>query len=105
LGASEAHSYFDDRVRSACGGKLLSNIKRPSTVCEFVEGLKTNPVTHVIPCDSDLFYRGLMFFASRLDKEWSLTDWISFVVMQEQGIIDVLTDDHHFEQAGFNALL
>ena len=44
-------------------------------------------------------------FAERPDKDWSLTDCISFVVMQEQGICEALTADHHFEQAGFVALL
>jgi predicted nucleic acid-binding protein len=38
-------------------------------------------------------------------KGWSLTDCISFVVMQQQGITQVLTGDHHFEKAGFTALL
>ena len=41
----------------------------------------------------------------RPDKDWSLTDCISFVVMEEHGITDALTGDHHFEQAGFRALL
>ncbi len=39
------------------------------------------------------------------DKEWSLTDCISFVVMEERGLIGALTSDHHFEQAGFSVLL
>ncbi|HUE71234.1 MAG TPA: PIN domain-containing protein [Pirellulaceae bacterium] len=39
------------------------------------------------------------------DKEWSLTDCISFVVMQRHGIKQALTHDHHFVQAGFEALL
>jgi uncharacterized protein len=42
---------------------------------------------------------------SRRDKEWSLTDCISFVVMKERGLTEALTADHHFEQAGFKALL
>ena len=37
--------------------------------------------------------------------EYVLTDCISFVVMAEHGITDALTGDHHFEQAGFRALL
>jgi predicted nucleic acid-binding protein len=45
------------------------------------------------------------FFSVRPDKEWSLTDCISFVVMNERGITDALTSDHHFEQAGFQILL
>jgi hypothetical protein len=41
----------------------------------------------------------------RVDKAWSLTDCISFVVMREHEITDALTGDRHFTQAGFNALL
>ncbi len=42
---------------------------------------------------------------SRQDKEWSLVDCASFVVMQQRGIFEALTSDHHFEQAGFVRLL
>ena len=48
---------------------------------------------------------GFELFANRLDKEWSLTDCLSFVAMQQTGITEALTGDHHFEQAGFVALL
>jgi hypothetical protein len=40
-----------------------------------------------------------------MDKEWGLTDCISFVVMKERKLTDALTTDHHFEQAGFKSLL
>ena len=39
--------------------------------------------------------------SARPDKESSLTDCISFVVMNERGITDALTSDHHFEQPAF----
>lgn len=38
---------------------------------------------------------------SRLDKEWSLVDACSFVIMSRFGIKEALTTDHHFTQAGF----
>jgi predicted nucleic acid-binding protein len=63
------------------------------------------PPTTVIPYDSALMDRGLALFASRADKEWSLTDCVSFLVMNDHGITEALTADHHFEQAGFVALL
>lgn len=59
----------------------------------------------VIEASHDLFQRGVDLFSRRLDKSWSLTDCISFVVMEQQGITDALTADHHFEQAGFVPVL
>ena len=47
----------------------------------------------------------LSLFARRPDKHWSLTYCISFVVMTERRLTDALTGDHHFEQAGYRALL
>ncbi|MCC6125681.1 MAG: type II toxin-antitoxin system VapC family toxin [Pirellulales bacterium] len=49
--------------------------------------------------------RGLSLFGLRSDKDWSLTDCISFAVMKSFDIRSALTADHHFEQAGFQALL
>jgi predicted nucleic acid-binding protein len=60
---------------------------------------------HVVPPSQQLFAEGISLYRSRLDKEWSLTDCISFVVMRREGLTEALTGDHHFEQAGFVALL
>ena len=59
----------------------------------------------IVPCDRALMAKGVQLYAQRPDKEWSLTDCISFVVMTQEGIFDALTGDRHFEQAGFVALL
>jgi len=67
--------------------------------------IRTDGQTTILPLSDESFDRGASFFAARPDKDWSLTDCISFVVMQERGITDALTADHHFEQAGFVALL
>ena len=64
-----------------------------------------HPRVKIVPADSVLFQRGVQFFERRLDKEWSLTDCLSFLVMGDEGITQALTGDHHFEQAGFTALL
>ncbi len=61
--------------------------------------------TQIIPASSELLQSGLRLFGERADKRWSLTDCISFTVMKTHGIIDALTCDRHFEQAGFRAML
>jgi hypothetical protein len=58
-----------------------------------------------VPASRELFDSGWALYQDRPDKDWSLTDCISFVAMRERGIIEALTGDHHFEQAGFRALL
>jgi predicted nucleic acid-binding protein len=59
----------------------------------------------VIPPSQRLFEDGLRLFAERPDKEWSLTDCVSFLVMKRHGLTDALTADRHFSQAGYNPLL
>ena len=66
---------------------------------------RDDSATLLLPPDPDLFDRGFNLFARRPDKNWSLTDCVSFVVMAERGLTDALTGDRHFEQAGFRALL
>ena len=58
----------------------------------------------VIPADTRWLTRGLALYGARPDKNWSLTDCISFEVMAEFGLTDALTGDRHFAQAGFHAL-
>jgi uncharacterized protein len=70
-----------------------------------VAGMRASPRIRIIPLATRLLNRGLERMASRPDKDWSLTDCISFVVMEEEGITEALTADRHFEQAGFSALL
>ena len=53
----------------------------------------------------ELTEAGIDLHADRPDKAWSVTDCISFVVMEKTGIGHALSHDHHFEQAGFEALL
>ena len=74
-------------------------------VARFIQGLLKFPMVQVEPFSQELFERGLELYLKRPDKEWSLTDCISFVVMEDEEISDALTGDKHFEQAGFNALL
>jgi predicted nucleic acid-binding protein len=58
----------------------------------------------IIAFEKQLYDEGIQLYHQRADKQWSLTDCISFVVMKRESITDALTGDHHFEQAGFVAL-
>lgn len=59
----------------------------------------------IVPPSMLLFEQAMQMYRDRDDKEWSLTDCVSFVIMKDQNIGEGLTADHHFEQAGFIALL
>jgi predicted nucleic acid-binding protein len=54
-------------------------------------------VATVIHVDEALWQRGWELYAHRPDKQWGMTDCISFVVMQEQSINRAFASDHHFE--------
>jgi predicted nucleic acid-binding protein len=71
----------------------------------FLDRLRHEPRTIIVPTTDDLFETGMDLYLNRPDKEWSLTDCISFVVMEREGLTDALTGDNHYEQAGFVALL
>jgi predicted nucleic acid-binding protein len=86
-------------------GSALSNKKDRALYVPFVAHLLADVGTRFVPASAELFQRGLTLFAKRLDKNWSLVDCISFVVMRQQRLTDALTTDHHFIQAGFKALL
>ena len=70
-----------------------------------VAGLRASPRVHTVPLGTELLDAGLALLRQRPDKDWSLTDCISFVVMERNGLHEALTGDHHFEQAGFHPLL
>ena len=73
--------------------------------CELYQDLANDRRVTIVPAAQDLFEQGIELFSKRPDKEWSLTDCISYIVMQEYGLTEALTADHHFEQAGFTILL
>ena len=62
-------------------------------------------IARIIQVDAELWQRGWRLHRSHADKDWGLTDCISFVVMEEHNIRRAFTYDHHFEQAGFIRLL
>lgn len=86
-------------------GDGWSSPSRRSAFVTTLETLEADPDIDIVRFDHDLWQAGIALYANRLDKEWSLTDCISFAVMQRKGLTEALTGDRHFEQAGFVALL
>lgn len=79
-------------------------IPRPTTVA-FIDGLKTTAYVEIVHVDAVLDGEAWQLLRSRQDKEWSLVDCASFVLMKRRGCTEALTSDHHFEQAGLIRLL
>jgi uncharacterized protein len=72
---------------------------------KLIDGLRSLADLQIVAADTTLLAEGWQLYRSRLDKEWSLTDCTSMIVLQKERIDQVFTSDHHFEQAGFVKLL
>jgi len=79
------------------------NVRRKCAT--IINGFYKSENIEVAPITTALIKEGLDLFEKRQDKDWGLTDCISFVVMHKYGIRQALTADDHFTQAGFKALL
>lgn len=86
-------------------GNALRRVRDRAIYSRFMEDLAADTDTVVLAADQEVFDKAVALFNARPDKEWSLTDCTSFVVMQEHGLTEALTSDHHFQQAGYTALL
>lgn len=72
---------------------------------EIVHEVRSVPGYDLVKVTDELFEAGLRLHRDRSDKEWSLTDCVSLIVMEQRGARRALSHDHHFEQAGYEALL
>lgn len=86
------------------GNALAKARHRPAAIA-LINALDRDPRVDVLPFSDEVYREALSLYEQHVDKEWGLTDCISFVVMKELGITDALTADDHFRQAGFRPLL
>jgi predicted nucleic acid-binding protein len=86
-------------------GDALCNVYWRSKFTRFVNVIRDLESISIIPLESNLLNQGLALYESRQDKDWGLTDCISFVIMQRENITEAFTTDKHFQQAGFIRLL
>ncbi len=86
-------------------GNALSAPEDRSDFLALLAMMRNAPVYEILPASPALLEAGLHLFTQRPDKHWSLTDCLSMTVMSQLSLQEVLTADHHFEQAGFKPLL
>lgn len=86
-------------------GNSLSKLPYRQAAVKLLVSLEADPKIAVVPLSERLYKRAFQLFRDRSDKEWGIIDCISFIVMQDHNIIEALTNDEHFRQAGFRALL
>jgi uncharacterized protein len=86
-------------------GNALAKLRYRTASVQLLESLAIDPSVAVVPITLDLYDRAFRLYMSRMDKEWGLTDCISFVVMHDHNLTMALTPDKHFQQAGYRALM
>lgn len=85
---------------------LVSPLRIPKgKQIQFLDDLRSDPSVDIVPFDRQLEGEAWDLWRSRPDKAWSLVDCASFVVMRQRKLLEAITSDHHFEQAGFVRLL
>ena len=86
-------------------GNPLSKQRYRHAAIQLLNSLETDSHVEIVPLSEQIFRKAFQLYRERSDKEWGLTDCVSFVVMHDRGITEALTTDEHFQQAGFQALL
>ena len=86
-------------------GNWLSPVPLRPLASRLLERIEQSERIEVVELTSELCRKGWQLYAQRADKGWGAIDCISFIIMQERNLLEALTGDHHFQQAGFSALL
>jgi len=117
LNRLDSHYRAAQRLEARYRGDLVTHDGVLTEVLAFFSGLgetarmeaarivrRTIRETTVLELDRRLFLAALKLYEERRDKEYSLVDCASMVVMRDRGIHHVLTNDRHFTQEGFTLL-
>jgi predicted nucleic acid-binding protein len=86
-------------------GNAFAKVRWRDLGVALLADVRASQDVEIVHLDPELFARAVELYSTRPDKEWGLIDCVSFVVMWDRGITEVLAADQHFTQAGFRALL
>jgi predicted nucleic acid-binding protein len=92
-----------DAVLLEIANALARNYKEQAI--KIIEHFRSFDDVEIVHLSPTLFEKAFQRYKTYVDKDWSLVDCISFEVMHEKGLTNVLTGDKHFKQAGFNCLM
>lgn len=94
-------------TRMVCAeiGDALAKVRFRGTAAAFLDSLEASPLVDIVPVSEDLYREALSIYRRHADKEWGMTDCVSFAVMRRMRVAEALTADEHFGQAGFAMLL
>jgi len=101
LAKSSSHSFVTSSYVFVEVVTLLNNRRLHSKAVELGKNLLTSRLFTLVHVDEELFDEAWVHFQKHKDKKYSLTDCVSFLLMKRLAIIEALTFDKHFSQAGF----
>ena len=107
LARANARILTTDAVLTEVANTFCKTALRPmahQVIAAFQASVRLR-VAQLVHVDAGLWQRGWQFFLDRPDKDWSLTDCISFLVMQDRKVRRAFTSDRHFEQAMYEKLM
>jgi predicted nucleic acid-binding protein len=86
-------------------GDGLAALRFRYQALETIKALQSSSLVEVVRLTSDILADAIDLYGNRSDKDWGLTDCVSFVVMRTLRLTESPTVDRHFQEAGFRALL
>ena len=98
----ESHLITTVAVLLEIGNALAKDFRREANAA--IGLLRTSARVKVIHIDERLLEKALEIYEKYDDKAWGLVDCLSFIVMGEHGLTDVLTFDADFSAAGFTVI-
>lgn len=86
-------------------GNAFSKQRFRSIAIKLLQSMDNNQDIEIIPFSEHLYQQAFNLYCQRNDKQWGLIDCVSFTVMKDRNILESLTNDDHFRQAGFIPLM
>ena len=104
LEQTHCHLYTTSAVLMELGNAFSAAPFKPLAI-KPITWIDNSKNRTVIVVDRAVLGDGVERFTRRLDKDRGLLDCTSMQVAEGHSIADVVTNDHHFRQGGFNILI